>query len=317
MSDAINIQVVPGVSRHHLRCGKNAPTDVGGYAVSARARWLALAAAWAAALGLLPLGAQDLQIGEHAVLPGGVVSVPVIISNATGVASASLTINYDPEILSLVSVTNGGLGQTFAVEYGTSEGQARVAAVTHSALTGGSGALVVLKFRANEGAVPRLASPIALADRRLGGQYGRDLAWLGTVTHGNGSVQVVSATDDRDANGLPDWWEEWYFGAAAGADPAADADGDGMTNLAEFLAGTDPLNPSSRLAVTGYGLGPGGFSMSFATVAGKTYAVDYSDTLQGWSVLRSGIAGTGGMVQVNDPSAGGDAQRFYRLRVAE
>jgi hypothetical protein len=271
---------------------------------------VALAALWA-----LPLSAQDLRIGEHAVLPGGLVNVPVVVSNAGGLASASLTINYDPVILSVEGVTNGGLGQPFALEYGTSEGQVRVAAVRDSALAGGSGALVVLSFRANSGSVPGLASPVAIADRRLGGEYGRDFEWSGAVSQGNGSVQVVSATDDQNANGLPDWWEEFYFGGPTAAAPAADDDSDGMTNAAEFVAGTDPLDPNSRLAVTALQVGPGGFSMSFPTVVGKVYAVEYSDTLAAWSVLASGIEGTGGVIEFNDSST--SAQRFYRLRVSD
>jgi hypothetical protein len=99
--------------------------------------------------------------------------------------------------------------------------------------------------------------------------------------------------------------------------PAADDDGDGMTNGAEFAAGTDPLDPNSRLAVTAWGVGPGGFLMSFATVVGKVYAVEYCDTLATWSVLASGIAGTGEVVELNDPSAAGNSQRFYRLRVSQ
>ena len=45
---------------------------------------------------------------------------------------------------------------------------------------------------------------------------------------------------DTDADGLPDWWEELYFGDPLVADPLEDEDGDGRTNLAEYEAGTDP-----------------------------------------------------------------------------
>jgi hypothetical protein len=55
--------------------------------------------------------------------------------------------------------------------------------------------------------------------------------------------------------------------------------------------------------------------MTFPTVVGKGYAVEYSETLAGWSALTSGIAGTEGDVQFNDPSMSGTAQRSCRVRV--
>ncbi|MES2476467.1 MAG: hypothetical protein V4640_11860 [Verrucomicrobiota bacterium] len=39
---------------------------------------------------------------------------------------------------------------------------------------------------------------------------------------------------------LPDWWQNYYFGET-GIDPDGDYDGDGLTNLQEFLAGTNPV----------------------------------------------------------------------------
>jgi hypothetical protein len=44
---------------------------------------------------------------------------------------------------------------------------------------------------------------------------------------------------DTDGNGLPDRWEWEQFGQS-GVDPATDSDGDGLTNLQEYLAGSDP-----------------------------------------------------------------------------
>jgi 1,4-alpha-glucan branching enzyme len=45
---------------------------------------------------------------------------------------------------------------------------------------------------------------------------------------------------DTTSNGLPDAWEAFYFYPATVANPAADADGDGWTNLQEFERSSDP-----------------------------------------------------------------------------
>ena len=47
---------------------------------------------------------------------------------------------------------------------------------------------------------------------------------------------------DSDGNGLPDWWEKLH----GQSNPAADPDGDGWNNLAEFRNGTDP-NKDNRI----------------------------------------------------------------------
>jgi len=50
------------------------------------------------------------------------------------------------------------------------------------------------------------------------------------------------APADANHNGIPDAWEK-IFGIT---DPNGDADGDGFSNLDEYLAGTDPLDPNSK-----------------------------------------------------------------------
>ncbi len=64
---------------------------------------------------------------------------------------------------------------------------------------------------------------------------------------------------DTDLNGLPDWWEQTYFGQLTGTPPNTDADHDGLSNLSEWLAGTNPTNAASTLRLT-------------ATVAGNAMA---------------------------------------------
>ena len=54
-------------------------------------------------------------------------------------------------------------------------------------------------------------------------------------------TQAVSCAD-TDRDGMPDLWEqEWGFNLTSPFDGPGDADGDGYTNIEEFLNGTDPL----------------------------------------------------------------------------
>ena len=102
-----------------------------------------------------------------------------------------------------------------------------------------------------------------------------------------GGITVVnfSLSVDANENGIPDQYENYisylmYLQDIPGPyDPEADTDGDGFTNRAEYLAGTDPLNAADRLTITAasaYKPGIGGdefFAITFVTAAGRTYSV--------------------------------------------
>lgn len=64
----------------------------------------------------------------------------------------------------------------------------------------------------------------------------------------NGPHQAQAAYipegQDSDGNGLNDWWEYFYFGEIH-ADPNADPDGDGYSNMNEMRDRTNPRDPGS------------------------------------------------------------------------
>jgi hypothetical protein len=91
-------------------------------------------------------------------------------------------------------------------------------------------------------------------------------------------VAFLTVLLDSNNNGIPDNWESQYFGSPTGADRNADPDGDGMSNWAEYTAGTNPTNAASYLKVDSITV-PGSALITFQAVAGRTYTVEYTDDL--------------------------------------
>jgi hypothetical protein len=58
---------------------------------------------------------------------------------------------------------------------------------------------------------------------------------------------TTNCNGDNDSDGLPDSWETTYFGNTTSQNGSGDADGDGITNLQEYLNGT---NPSLKVWIT-------------------------------------------------------------------
>lgn len=120
---------------------------------------------------------------------------------------------------------------------------------------------------------------------------------------------------DTDGDRIPDFWEMSFgFDPIKFSDAQGDIDLDGMTEYDEYVAGTDPYFATSRLDLRGTSHTPAGFTLSFPTVFGQNYVVEYADTLPmpDWAELARGV-GDGAQQSVTDQSLAGVSKRFYRI----
>jgi hypothetical protein len=96
-----------------------------------------------------------------------------------------------------------------------------------------------------------------------------------------------------------------------------DDDGDGMTNLAEFVAGTAPNDANSLLRIVNITtVSPGSYQISWTSVPGRRYRVWYRDALTSgaWQLATAdSILATGTIT--THTTATGSAQRFYKVQV--
>ena len=123
--------------------------------------------------------------------------------------------------------------------------------------------------------------------------------------------------NDFDGDGIGDLWEAAFFGNGvtnSAANAALDTDGDGMTNLDEYRAGTIPTNALSLLKVIFTETNAG--VLSFVAQTGLTYSVQWRTNLLAptWTNLTSiNLSPLVRTVTVDSASAPAGGERYFRV----
>lgn len=161
--------------------------------------------------------------------------------------------------------------------------------------------------------------------------YSKSLgAWIPYATHDPSSFissRVSAHYDwitntipdfDSNTNGIPDWWELQYSGSIHGLPADGDTDLDGQSNLAEWIARTDPTHAASRFGITAINWSNNLVALSFQGWTDRLYRVEVSDALSSnaaWHTASSNdFAGNGGTTTWSDINQTATVtSRFYRL----
>jgi hypothetical protein len=136
------------------------------------------------------------------------------------------------------------------------------------------------------------------------------------------AVLPPAADADTGGDGIPDWWMIQYFGHVTGQSfdqslAQDDPNGTGMTTLQDFIAGTNPTDPTSVFqVVVAPPASPGGnATLNWSAVEGRTYSVQYKDSLgdPAWEPVSGTPVINGNQGQFAVPTD--QASRFYRIVV--
>jgi hypothetical protein len=130
------------------------------------------------------------------------------------------------------------------------------------------------------------------------------------LTAGNNYTFTVTALNPNDTS---------MAAAASGAsaslvslNPTADDDGDGMSNAAELVAGTNPQSASSNFVASASRPTANSVTITWTPIAGRTYRVEATTSLSSPTWTPIAAAQTSGSYTENSVTS---TARFYRVVV--
>ncbi len=139
----------------------------------------------------------------------------------------------------------------------------------------------------------------------------------GGVSSPNVGSATITMIPDFDGDGIADAWEAAFFGSAStnsSANALLDPDGDGMTNLDEYRAGTNPTNAASLLKIVF--TVTNGNVLSFIAQTNLSYSIQWRTNLTAptWTNLTGILASPQvRTIAVDSAIAPPGVERYFRV----
>ena len=142
---------------------------------------------------------------------------------------------------------------------------------------------------------------------------------------GSATRLKIMLAEDENGNGVADAYEEsvldriWAMDLPldySKYDAKADYDRDGQCNIAEYLAGTDPLDASDYFAAKLTAIDGDLFALTLDMSAGRTYSVQGSEDLATWkrTAFRLSPEATGEVKYISNDSPTWKTATIYLLK---
>ncbi|MEX0322656.1 MAG: right-handed parallel beta-helix repeat-containing protein [Puniceicoccaceae bacterium] len=109
-------------------------------------------------------------------------------------------------------------------------------------------------------------------------------------------VSIPQAITDGDLDKMDDSWELANgLNPGNSLDATVDSDLDGISNLDEYLSGTDPKDPQSRFTIFEFQPQPGGqIEVTWASTPGMAYRIERSQDMVTWTEDEGGLVASQG-----------------------
>ncbi len=200
--------------------------------------------------------------------PGQSLLQTLSVDDASGLLGWYAELSLPEAWIEVVAVHTGPRTPNWADPiFALQDGVLRIAA-SGATPASGSGGIAEIELRLLNSAPPGTVAlaeitDVDLNDRQIPAQPG-----------GYGIIRVQEI--DSDGDGMPDAWENAFgLNPFDPSDANLDSDEDSTTNLEEFIADTDPINPENYLALTPLPDSTGaGLELQWQAAAGRVYQLE-------------------------------------------